>query len=173
MDYDHSTGLKLEKLTGEKNYQNWKFQMKTILRDKELWWVVHDPKGPVMAEAPEKVFEEVKDDKQGKKLAKYQIRAAAILTASIDFSQYSLIRYVEDTCPHEMWARIETKFEPKTAQTMLQMTTELYSIKMLPTESVHQFADRLEDVVVKYESTNSTLRGSVNALVKCNLFLNG
>ena len=171
MDYDHQTGLKLEKLNGERNYQNWKFQMKTILRDKQLWWVVEDQKGPVPDNANTKQQEDLKKDP--KKLVEYQIRASAILTASIEFSQYSLIRYVEDTCPHEMWNRILTKFEPKTNQSMLQMTVELFQIKMISNESVHQYADRLEETVVRYESTNKTLRGTVNELIKCNLFLNG
>ena len=168
--FDSSSGLRIEKLLGEQNYQNWKSQIITYLKDKKVWWLV-EQKTPTVDHAPESIRGLL--EKNPKLLPEFQIRATAILKASIDFTQYSRIRFTEDTNPHELWSRIIRKYEPKTQQSLMQVSQELFSIKMKTGETVQAFADRLEETIYRYESFATHLKGTVLATTKCTLFLNG
>ena len=132
-----SSTYNIDKLT-ESNYRSWAQQLEWILDEKDLWEIVNgNEKRPERSAIRESTTaltttatatEDIDFENTLKEYVSKAKKARSIIGASISTSVMVYIEGMSD--PAEIWKTLETKYNPRTRTTLLQLIRQFMTIKM-------------------------------------------
>ena len=114
---DRSMDIKIKKLDGT-NYQSWKFQMKLVLMEKDLWGFIEDVEVNVATDSPEV---------QGKFRSRSN-KAYSLIALSIETSLQPHI--VTTTNPREAWCILENLFSFVSVTQIVRLNRKFYAASL-------------------------------------------
>ena len=172
MSTDSRTGSStyaIDKLT-ESNYRSWSQQLEWILDEKDLWEVVNgteqkpvrvtvagsstDPTTPPMA-ADEAAFQE-----RVKEFIAKAKKARSIIGSSILASVMVYIEGMNNPAQHN-WRTLETKYNPRTRTTLLQMIRQFMTIKMQDGDDMEKHLQRIQRLKCQCEEQREAISDTV------------
>lgn len=133
--------IKIEKLQTHAQWTMWKFQIKIILKSREVYEVVsgEDPKP---------------DNTEGADYAarlaawkKSDIKAQRVIVTTI--SQRVMVHIVNCMTSCEMWNRLHSVFERKTETGILYLQQRYYSYTRDPQDDMASYISKLEEIVLQ------------------------
>ena len=125
----------VEKLN-DTNYASWKYSMKLLLMDRELWSVVSGT-----LKAPEAAATATEKEKFETKKTK----ALSTIGLGVSTDLHHLISDCED--PKIVWDTLKAVFEPKSRVRILQLKRKLVNIRLLEGETMTNYLGRIMTVV--------------------------
>src|SRR5215469_590900 len=123
--------LQIEKLDGS-NYHSWKYNMKMVLIERDLWDYVNEP--PVAPTDPAE-------------LAKYKTKlnkALALVSLFIATEQQVHIRETET--PKDAWLILQNIYEPKSRPRVMQLMKQFSSLKMDEDEQMIHYLNNVKRI---------------------------
>lgn len=131
----------IAKLTGESNWADWKFLVRLVLEDKELWSVVTLGLG-----GKSKASEvDVKKD----------IKAKRIIGTTVGPEALIHIRSCETA--HQMWVRLHDVFESTNELSVLALGEKFLTAKKAADESMAEYMARLEEMARRLKDVKNPI----------------
>ena len=132
---------KIEKLTGEENWANWKFQVRLILMSNDLMGIVD---GSVPLPLTDQT-----------KWKSNDCKAQAIIGTAVAGNQLVHIRNCKTS--KEMWDRLLSVFEERNEMSCLALHQKFMTMKKEETENMVTFISRIEEVVNRIRELKGVL----------------
>lgn len=131
---ERGNGNAIEKLLGESNWDSWKFVMKLVLREKDLWEVIEPgPQGD--------------SEKDRKACAKKDLVAMRIIACSLGASASTHI--LSCNSAREMWDKLLETYELHTEMGMLSLNQEFLTAAKERHEAMVDYISRMEEMARK------------------------
>ncbi|KAK9722236.1 hypothetical protein QE152_g19782 [Popillia japonica] len=148
---DKSKSYNIQKFGG-KNFQLWKFQLEIIFRAEGLPDLVNGKK-----ESPEEDGEKEKawDDKNAK--------AMLIISTAMEFDQLQVIIACKNAA--EMWMRLKTIHEQRSAVNKIALKQQFFYYKMLETDTVAQHISKIETMAQSLADVGEPV-GAIDKIAK-------
>src|SRR5277367_5022654 len=131
------------------NYSEWKFAMKLLLINRELWGIVSGvtPIPEEAASEAEKTRYELRQDK-----------ALSTIGLGVSTDLHHLI--VDSKDAKEAWETLKTAFEPKSRVRILQLKRSLVNIRLQEAESMQDYLGRVTTVVRDLKEADAEVKDS-------------
>ncbi|KAK9721612.1 hypothetical protein QE152_g20814 [Popillia japonica] len=148
---DKSKSYNIQKFEG-KNFQLWKFQLEIIFRAEGLLDLVNGK-----TERPEDDREKEKawDDKNAK--------AMLIISTAMEFDQLQVIIACKNAA--EMWMRLKTIHEQRSAVNKIALKQQFFYYKMLETDTVAQHISKIETMAQSLADVGEPV-GAIDKIAK-------
>jgi hypothetical protein len=126
----------IDKLDGS-NFAIWKFKMKNVLMERELWEIVDGTE----------VLAEDADDNARRRFQQRMNKALATIVLSVSDDQIHLID--EAKTPLEAWTNLQTHFERSSLANRLFLNRKLQGLRMSNEDSMHEHVKKFKEIVRK------------------------
>lgn len=143
--------LKIDKLEGQKNWVDWKFQVLILLKSKGMMSVVEGKvKPPQELDLTAKAEDVTKYDIELERYEKLEYGAQQIIVSSMTAPVRQLINMCHSSS--EMWTKLCSVYEQKSEQRQDRLFNELFSVKtMNPADGVAKHISRLESIWIELQ----------------------
>lgn len=118
------------------DYQGWKFQMRALFLAHRIWGIVNGAKVRPAGETPEAEAWDVEN-----------ARAMFLLSSTLELEQMRLLLICETAC--EMWTKLASIHEQKSATNKLMLSTKLYEYKMDGNDSITQHVAKVNNMAAQ------------------------
>lgn len=148
---DERVHSSIEKLVGEDNWDNWKFQMKLVLAENELWDVVvsgvTEPSGKA-GSPPAKPLED-------ESVRKKDLKAQRIIGTSV--TKETAVHIYGCSSAHEMWGKLHEAMELKSDMGMLSLNEKFLSSKKSPLDPMSSYIAKMEEMARKLKNMKNPI----------------
>lgn len=149
-DYD-SERVSMVKLIDESNWDIWKFQIKLVLAEKELWDIVVSGVGEQPAKASSPGTKPLDDEIVRKK----DLIAQRIIGTSV--CQEAGIHILSCTSAHEMWSKLHEAMEVKSEMGVLALNEKFLSSTKSPVEPMSTYIAQTEEMARKLKNMKNPI----------------